>query len=75
VSTSIDVKPGPSSTVLREFDLVQPHGGSMPTRRDADTAAGKAELLHVSPAGAQRSLDEIERDFMNCLCAAESGHA
>ena len=75
MSTSIDVKPSPSSTVLREFDPVQPHVGSTSTRRGADTAAEKAELLHVSPGGAQRSLDEIERDFMNCLCAAEGGHA
>jgi hypothetical protein len=71
VSTSFDVKPNPPSTVFRELDLVQPHTGSTPTRQEADSPSANAEVLHVSPSAQQRSLDEIERDFMQCLCAPQ----
>jgi hypothetical protein len=69
VNTSFDVKTNPSSTALREFDVVKPNNGSTQTRQEADTSSANAEVLHVSPSAQQRSLDEIERDFMHCLCA------
>jgi hypothetical protein len=75
VNTSLDVKPNPSSTVLRELDVVKPNSGSTQTRQEADNSSTNAEVLHVGPSAQQRGLDEIERDFMNCLCGPESGRA
>jgi hypothetical protein len=69
VNTSLDIKTNPSSTALRELDVVKPNGGSTQTRQEADTSSANAEVLHVSPSAQQRNLDEIERDFMRCLCA------
>jgi hypothetical protein len=75
VNTSLDVKPNPSVAVLRELDVVKPNSGGAQTRQEADSPPANAEVLHVSPSGQQRSLDEIERDFMHCLCGPGSGRA
>jgi hypothetical protein len=73
VNTSLDVKPNPSSTVLRELDVVKPNSGSTQTRQEADNSSTNAEVLHVGPSAQQRGLDEIERDFMNALCEPAGG--
>ncbi len=75
MNTSLDLKPNSPSAVLREFDVVKPNSGGAQARQEADNSPANAEVLHVSPSGQQRSLDEIERAFMQCLCGPECGRA
>jgi hypothetical protein len=73
MKTSMDASSTPSTTVLRDFDYVKPSGLTQ-TLQKTDTSSDTAQVLHVSPGGQQRSLDEIERDFMQCLCGPVGEH-
>ncbi len=72
MNTSRDITSTPSTTVLRSFDEVKPNGLAQ-TLQKSDTSSDNAQVLHVSPDSQQRSLDQIERDFMHCLCGTATG--
>jgi hypothetical protein len=74
MNTSRDITSAPSTTVLRGFDEVKPNGLAQ-TLQKPEASSDTAQVLHVSPDGQQRSLDQIEHDFMHCLCDANSGPA
>lgn len=72
MKSSMDVLSTSTTSVLRDYDYVRP-AGLVPTQHQSEVSADTAQLLHVSPSGQQRSLDDIERDFLRCLCG-DSNH-
>jgi hypothetical protein len=74
MNTARDISSTPSTTVLRSFDEVKPNGLTQ-TLQKPDAASDTAQVLHVSPDSQQRNLDQIEHDFMHCLCGHTGDHA
>jgi mevalonate pyrophosphate decarboxylase len=63
MNTPINSTSTSSASVVHGYEAAASSG-----LRPHDSPTDAAQVLHVSSNSANRSLDQIERDFVNCLC-------